>query len=365
MTTYDGAPTRAARIARPVAAFLAAGALGLGLALAGCSDKGPAPAPGAAAEQETGHRVQVRVHRVELVARRDVLTLPGETEPHADVVLSSETDGVVEWVGPVEGQRVEQGETLMRIDVAAKRAKLEQAELSSRLAEAQARRREQLFQESVLSREELDESRTAMEVARASVAEARADFAQGQVRAPISGVVESLDADPGEFVSVGQQLLRLVNRDVVRVIVSVPEMDVRYLSPGSEADVTVDAWPGRAWRGRVDFVSAKADSATRTFTVRVLVDNADGAIRPGMLARASFLRREIADAVAVPLSSVQDKGGERMLFVEQGGVVRARTVELGVIQGGVVQVLSGLEPGENLIIAGQGSVEEGTQVVVQ
>lgn len=54
-----------------------------------------------------------------------------------------------------------------------------------------------------------------------------------------------------------------------------------------------------------------------------------------------------------------------MLFVEEGGVVRARTVELGVVQGGVVQVLSGLEPGENLIVAGQGSVEEGTRVVVQ
>jgi len=365
MTTYDGVPARAARIARPVAIFLAAGALGLGLALAGCSDKGSAPAPGAAVEQETEHRVQVRVQRVEPVLLRDVLTLPGETEPDADVVLSSETDGAVEWVGPAEGQRVEKGAVLMRIDVSAKRAKLDQAELSSRLAEAQASRRERLYEESVLSREELDEARTTMEVARATAAEARAEFVQGEVRAPISGVVESLDADPGEFVTVGQQLMELVNRDVVRVIVSVPEMDVRYLSPDNVAEVSVDAWPGRGWQGRVDFVSAKADSATRTFTVRVLVDNADGAIRPGMLARVSFLRREIADAVAVPLSAVQDKGGERMLFVEDGGVVRARTVELGVIQGGLVQVLSGLEPGENLIVTGQGSVEEGTRVVVQ
>jgi membrane fusion protein (multidrug efflux system) len=361
---YRNARRARGRAPRLAALLLAAGLAGLGVMLAACSDKGQAPAPDAGAADEA-HRVQVRVQRVEPVLLRDVLTLPGETEPDADVVLSAETDGAVEWVGPVEGQRVAKGEVLMRIDVAAKRALLEQAEVSSRLAEIQAGRRERLYQENVLSREELDESRTSMEVARATAAEARAEFVQGEVRAPIAGVVESLDADPGEYVSKGQQLMELVDRDVVRVIVSVPELDVRYLSPGSEAGVTVDAWPGRQWKGRVSFVSAKADSATRTFSVRVLVDNADGAIRPGMLARASFLRREIEGAVTAPLSAVQDKGGERLLFVEEDGTARARTVELGVIQGGVVQILSGLALGENLIIAGQGAVEDGVRVDVQ
>lgn len=363
MPMHDGAARPRGRALR-LAALLLAGFAGLGLLGGGCTDKGSVPAPGAKGA-DPGHRVQVRVQRVQPMTLLDVLTLPGETEPDADVVLSAETEGAVAWVGPEEGQRVARGEVLMRIDVAAKRAKLEQAEVSSRLAELQAGRRERLYRENVLSREELDESRSSLDVARATAAEARAEYSQGEVRAPIAGVVETLDADPGEFVTVGQRLLELVDRDVVRVVVSVPELDVRYIAPGSEADVTVDAWPGRRWKGRVDFVSAKADSGTRTFSARVLVDNADGAIRPGMLARASFLRREVENAVAVPLSALQDKGGERLVFVEEGGLARARAVELGVIQGGLVQVLSGLEPGESLIVAGQGAVEDGVRVVAQ
>jgi membrane fusion protein (multidrug efflux system) len=94
----------------------------------------------------------------------------------------------------------------------------------------------------------------------------------------------------------------------------------------------------------------------------VLVDNADGAIRPGMIARVYLLRRVIPDALTVPLRSILDKGGERIVFVVEDGVARARTIKAGVLSRDKAQIIQGLKPGDQLIVAGQTMVEDGIKV---
>ncbi|MCX5878913.1 MAG: efflux transporter periplasmic adaptor subunit, partial [Deltaproteobacteria bacterium] len=115
----------------------------------------------------------------------------------------------------------------------------------------------------------------------------------------------------------------------------------------------------------IDFVAYKADPATKTFHVKVIVDNPGHDIRPGMIARVAFLRRVIPDALAAPIFSIVDKGGERILFVEKDGVVQARTISIGAIEGDKVQITKGLQPGDHLIVTGQTEVEEGMKVQVQ
>jgi membrane fusion protein (multidrug efflux system) len=127
----------------------------------------------------------------------------------------------------------------------------------------------------------------------------------------------------------------------------------------------VDAFLDRELPGIIDFVAYKADPATKTFHVKVIVDNASHDIRPGMIARVAFLRRVIPDALAAPIFSIVDKGGERILFVEKDGVVQARTISIGAIEGDKVQITKGLQPGDHLIVTGQTEVEEGMKVQVQ
>jgi len=160
-------------------------------------------------------------------------------------------------------------------------------------------------------------------------------------------------------------MVNLVNVDKLKVNVDVPELDVKYLKVGQIAGVRVDAFPGRDMLGTISFVSFKADPATKTFLVRVLVDNPNHEVRAGMIARVAFLRRVIPDAISVPLFALADKGGERLVFVEKDGVVQARTVSLGVIEGDRIQITKGLNPGDHLIVAGQNKVEEGMRVKVR
>jgi membrane fusion protein (multidrug efflux system) len=299
------------------------------------------------------------------VTLRDVLVLPGQTQALHDVRLAAQRGGVVEWAGVTEGDVVRAGQPIARIDLTALGAALDRARANLGLAEDQVRRRSDLYARGVLAKEELDQARNELTSARTRLREAEVDYDHGTVTSTLDGVVNALHVDPGEFVGEGDPVADIVDAATMRVNFDVPEGDVRFLAQGQDVTVRVDAYPERRWAGRIDFVAWKADPATRTFQVRVVVDNADGHIRPGMIARGAFLRRLIEGAVTAPLFTVQDKGGERIVFVERDGAASARTVALGVIEGDRVQVLEGLEPGDRLIVAGHAEVEDGTRVNVR
>jgi membrane fusion protein (multidrug efflux system) len=309
--------------------------------------------------------IKVSVITIKPTSVRDVLILPGETEAWQDVRLASETDGIVERIDPKEGQTVREGQLIATIDVSTLKAALDQAEASFDLADKLYQRRKLLFERKVIAKEELDRSLNERTLALTNLRRAKVQYERGFLHSPINGLVNYLYVDVGEFVDRGNPVADLVNVDKIKINVNVPELDVRYLRVGQKAMVTVDAFPGRRLTGTIDFVAYKADPATKTFQVRVLIDNPDREIRPGMISRVAFLRRIVPDALVVPLFALVDKGGERIIFVEKDGIAYARTVSIGLIEGDRVQITEGLDAGDHVIVNGQTEVEEGMQVQVQ
>jgi membrane fusion protein (multidrug efflux system) len=315
--------------------------------------------------QPDAYSVKVEVEKVEPQPLNDVLVLPGETEARHDVVVAAERDGAVEFVGPREGEWVKEGDLIAQIDMAALKATLERCEASSEMAESMAERRRNLHESKMISKEALDQAITDHTLAVCSLKEARVNFEQASVRAPIDGVINKLYIDPGEFVNRGAMVAELVDVRTIRINVQIPEMDVRYIEKGEKVLVKIDAYPEEKWIGEIDLVSFKADPATKTFKARVVVENGDLRIRPGMIAHVAFLRKEIPDAITVPIFSIIDKGGEKIIFVAEEGKARARNIEIGVIGKQRIQITKGLEAGEKLIVKGQHEVEEGVRVILQ
>jgi len=309
--------------------------------------------------------VKVSVITIKPTPVKDVLVLPGETEAWQDVRLASEIDGIVEWIDPKEGQAVREGQLIATIEVSALKAALDHAEASFNLADKLYQRRKLLSERKVIAREELDRSLNERTLALSNLRRAKVEYERGFLHSPINGLVNYLHVDVGEFVDRGEPVADLLNVDKIKINVNVPELDVRYLRVGQQAMVTVDAFPGRRLTGTIDFVPYKADPATKTFQVRVLIDNPRRKIRPGMIARVAFSRRIIPDALVIPLFALVDKGGERIVFVEKDGIAYARTVSIGVIEGDRIQITQGLEAGDQVIVSGQTEVEEGMQVQVQ
>jgi membrane fusion protein (multidrug efflux system) len=328
---------------------------------AGCSRSESSAKP----ENNQNKAVQISVLRVEPAPMKDILVLPGETEAWQDVRVAADAAGRVEWIGPKEGQAVKEGDLIAKIDVAALKAALDRTEAALKLAEDLYERRYKLFERNIINQEELDKSQTEKTLARANFRQMQIEYERGYLKAPLTGRVNHLFVDEGEFVDKGKPFADLVNVDKIKINVNVPELDVRYLHVGQKTMVRVDAFPDRELPGVIDFVAYKADPATKTFHVKVIVDNPNHEIRPGMIARVAFLRRIIPDALAAPIFSIVDKGGERILFVEKDGVAQARTISIGAIEGDKIQITQGLQPGDNLIVVGQKEVEEGMKVRVQ
>jgi membrane fusion protein (multidrug efflux system) len=309
--------------------------------------------------------IPVSVVEVKPVAMRDVVFLLGETEAYEDVKVAANTSGQVEWIGLREGQEVNKGDLLAKIDVAALKASLEHARAAYKLANDLCERRRRLYDNKIIAKEELDQNETQRKLAAADLAQVRVRYNHGFPKSPITGVVNHLYLDVGEFADTGKPIADIVNIDKIKINVRVPELDVRYVSKGQMTPIKIDAFADRTILGIVEFVAFKADHATKTFLVRSVIENADHAIRPGMIGRVAFVRHEIPDAIAAPLFAIVDKGGERIVFVEKDGVAESRVISIGVIETDRVQITSGLNVGDHLIVRGHTEVEDGMQVIVK
>ena len=144
-----------------------------------------------------------------------------------------------------------------------------------------------------------------------------------------------------------------------------PERDVAMVSIGDTVFVDLDAYSGRTFEGKVFRIATSAESATRTFATEVELDNADGLLRPGMIARAKFIRKTYENAITVPLFSVLTRNDGRIVFVEEDGVARMHPVEIGFFQGDEVHIVDGLSEGDRLIVLGQRDLRDGDRVAVQ
>jgi len=309
--------------------------------------------------------VAVSVISVKPEPVEDVIFLPGTTEAWQDVQVAADTAGRIEWIGPHEGERVNQGDLLIKIDVSALKAALDHAEAQFQLTDDLYQRRRRLYERKIIAKEELDQSATQRTLAATDLEQIRVKYNHGFPRSPIDGIINHLYVDAGEFIDTGKPIADIVNVDRIKINVQVPELDIRFVLDGQKTPVKIDAFAERELSGTVDFVAFKADPATKTFLVRTVIENPLADIRPGMIARVAFVRRVISDALMVPLFALVDKGGERLVFIEKDGVAQSRTVSIGVIEGDRVQITDGLNPGDHLIVRGQTEVEDGIKVSVQ
>jgi membrane fusion protein (multidrug efflux system) len=353
---------KAARIFYTIAPVVLVALLAVFL-LAGCKDQENM----AVAESDSREiaAIPVSVTVVAPVSMRDVVFLPGETEAYEDVKVAANAAGRVEWIGPREGQTVQKGELLAKIDVSAHKAALEHAKAAYNLASDLCERRRRLYKSKIIAREELDQSETQLKLALTDLEQIKVRYNHGFPKSPITGIINHLYVDVGEYADTGKPIADIVNIDRIKINVRVPELDVRYVKRGQKTPIKIDAFAERPLIGTVDFVSFKADAATKTFLVRSVIDNPEHDIRPGMIGRVAFVRRLIADAVAVPLFAIVDKGGERIVFLEKDGLAESRTISIGVIEGDRVQITSGLNVGDHLIVKGHTEVEDGMKVTAK
>lgn len=363
------------------------------IALCACACESAATTEAKEATTELPSVVVVRPGREDV---KQDLVLPGGLEAFERAALHARISGYLRDVLVDIGDTVNQGQALARIaapEIEADLAKADadrvaaQARLKRKQAEADLARitheRLAALRESeaaAVPRQEVDvaEARARVAAADVELAEAEVKVAAAALerlrtlvgyatlRAPFPGVIAGRRLHAGALVtggtSGGVPIVEVARTDRLRLVIDVPEPMVPHVAAGHDVVVTLDAFPGREWKGAVSRVAGALDEKTRAMRAEIDLDNADGTLRPGMYASVHFGVQALAGAVALPARAVRSDEKARYVYVVRDGVLHRRDVVVASEDGKRTLIASGVDGDDPVVVAGSLLIADGQRV---
>jgi RND family efflux transporter MFP subunit len=307
--------------------------------------------------------VPVEVAAVERRSIASYLQTNGTLEAENEVDIVARTAGPVVELRAEEGMVVRKGQLLARIDETEARAALEIAKVRLQEAERTFVRAESSHEEQLISQEEYEQLLAAKESAAAEVYGRQVVLDYTRITAPFAGIVVERVVKLAENVSVSQKLFRLSDFDPLWCRIQVPEKELSRLRAGQPAELTVEGWPDERFPAKVLRVSPVVEAATGTIRVTLEVD-ARGQLRPGMLASVFLEIDRHERTLAIPKAALSLESLGDTVYVVNGEVAARRPIELGFEDTDAVEVLSGLEETDRVIVVGQDGLSDGTPIHV-
>jgi len=279
------------------------------------------------------------------------------------VVLRPEIDGRIDKLLFKEGQPVKQGTVLVVLDSADQRARLAAAQADLKLAESRYQRSEELVAQNFISREALDVTRANLDILRARLLQEQVALDKTVLRAPFAALVGLRQVSPGAYVKKGDDIVRLDALGNLKLEVPVPETYLPLVRIGLPVTLTVDALPGQTFSGKVHAIDPVVDPVSRNVRVRARIANPKGQLKPGMFARATADLGGRTRAILLPEQVIVPRPDGSYVFLAVGGKAELRKVTLGKREPGRVEIVSGVQAGDTVILDGQIKLRPGVPVV--
>jgi len=288
------------------------------------------------------------------------IRISGHTEAEKRVTLATRVMGVIESLPVKQGQRVERGDLVMRLDAEDKEAAIRMAESVVAQRQAEADAAERLVGGGNAPKLQADQARAALATAESQLEGAKAELAQYEIYAPYNGLIDRVPVQRGSTILAGAEVATLINLDPLLAVGEVSERDLAYLQLGNTADIRlVD---GKTVQGTLRYISRDASSATRTFRIEVAIPNEDKSLPAGMTAEIMLLAQP-TDSVMLPRSVVtlSADGDLGIRAVDTSNKVVFFPIDL-VDDTPKGLVLAGIPADARVIVAGQDLVTEGDEV---
>lgn len=319
--------------------------------------------------------------RVSLAEKRKVqpyLETTGTLKADEDVMVATEVDGIVRKILVDEGTPVHSGKLLVEInetdyalDWKRSEAALKQAEASLANARTEFKRKKALYEEELITKQQYDDVSMRVTVAEAELERAKATLAisreklkRTKIYSPIIGAVKEKKVSVGDFVRNGTPVLQIIKINPLKLNFTVPEKDIAQIKTGQEVMFTVDAYPGRKFKGKVNLLYPNVEERTRTLQAEAVVPNADQVLKPGSFARVFIYTQTPRDAVLAPVISLMYDGPVTRIFVADGNTARERVVKIGNKYDEYVEIIEGLKEKERIVVVGQNNLSEGVKLNV-
>jgi RND family efflux transporter MFP subunit len=309
---------------------------------------------------------------------RPYIETTGTLMADEEVMVSSEVDGIVKSIRVEEGTAVEKGTLLAEInqvdyllDERRADAALKQAQANLANVKAEYLRKEALFKEELVTRQQFDDISTRVALAEADVSRAKAfldtskeRLSRTKIHSPLRGMIKEKRISAGDYVRTSSPLFQIIKVDSLKLKFTVSEKDIADLKTGQEVDFTVDSFAGRSFKGKVNLLYPHLEERTRTLQAEAIVSNSDRLLKPGLFARAIIYTGASRDAVVAPLTSLMYDNSTISLFVVEGNLARARAIKTGGKYGEDVEITEGLKEKDQVVVVGQNNLSEGVKVNV-
>ena len=294
------------------------------------------------------------------------LDLTGTATPTRQARLASPGEGPIQNCRVREGDQVKRGERVLTIGRSgAAAAQVTAMAESVKEQAAELNRTKILVQSGAIPGSQLDTARAKYEGARALMAKARESAGDYSVAAPWDGVVSKVLVKDGDFVAPRAPLVEMYDPNSLVIRLAIPEAQSTLVFKGMPVKVQMDAYPGKTFEGKISLVYPDLDTRMRTRTAEVKLDY-PVALIPGMFARLQVVIETAADAVVVPGDAVLVlPNGEKVAFIIKDGKAQRRVLKTGLEAGGQVQIVSGVQPGETVVTAGNEKLKDGMEVKAQ
>lgn len=313
---------------------------------------------GQVADSEIRTSVRIRTQSAEEVTR--TINVNGKTAPARIVEINAETIGRVVSVGVERGNRMDQGEIIVRLDERDRHARLSQAKATVKQRELEFAAREKLMNESYVSEAQLQEAAAMLEAAKAELSRAELDIAQMTIRAPFDGALQDRMVEVGDYLKAGDPVASFVDERKLIVSANISEFDAQHVAKGNTG--TARLATGQIVKGTIRYVAPVADEATRTFTVELEVDNAAGEYRGGVTAELMLSADTIfAHKISPSLLTLDDEGNVGIKIVNDEGEVEFFPADIAMSSSEGVWI-AGLPHTASIITVGQGFVNPGAVV---
>jgi membrane fusion protein (multidrug efflux system) len=326
-------------------------------------------AQGASAAGGGGGKPAVEAGQVQVMRLVDDTQAVGSLRSRQSVVLRPEVSGRITQLNFRDGERVRKGQLLVQLDDQLPLAQVQQSTAELSIAQANHKRNQELVSQGFISQRSVDESSANLEVAQAKLALARATAQRLKLVAPFDGIAGIRTVNIGDYLKDGADVVNIEDIDAVYVDFRLPERFQTKVRRGQQAQVELDALPGRKFVAYIQAVDPLIDANGRSVGVRGCIDNRQLQLRPGMFARVNAVFGERENALVIPEEAIVPQGNRQFVIklVEGADGITTQRVEVkvGIRRPGRVEVLEGLKAGDRVVTAGQQRVQrDGTAVRV-
>ena len=284
-------------------------------------------------------------------------------EADAEALVVARTGGEITAILIEEGDYVEAGQVLARLDGARQRLAAEQARANHRKLLQEYKRNLELHDKGLVSAGAFENIKYEVDALEAAYELARLDLSYTEIRAPISGVVSERLVKLANTVNSSEVLFRIADPESLVASLYVPQRELNRFRTGQAAEMSADALPGDIYAARVQRISPTVDAEKGTFKVTLEVKESDHPLVPGMFTRINIVYDTHENALTVPAAAVSDEDSVHSLFVVDNGVARRVDVTTGYISRDRVEILSGIDENARVIVIGQNGLKDGARVI--